>query len=102
MQSGADNGEILAICDRTVESRQRILRDDWIREDKECAVSDQRLQMSQRFDRRSNHVGEVIDEIGGREFAVGVRQGGIPGNVDEAKRRFDGCAVIHEDRPMPD
>ena len=49
--------------------------------------------MSQRLDRRPNQFGKVIDQIGGGELAMGIRQGGIPGNVDEAKSRLYGCFV---------
>jgi len=50
--------------------------------------------MPQRFHRSSNQIGKVIHEVRGSEFAVGVGQRRIPGNVDEAKSRLDGCAVV--------
>ena len=95
MQTGADDREILPVGDGAVECQQSVLRNDRVGEYEECAIADQRLQMPQGLDQRSNQIGEVIDEIGGGEFAMAVREGGIPRNVDEAKGCLDGRAVIH-------
>ena len=94
MQSGADYGEILAIGDGTIERRQGVHCNDRIRKNKERTISDQGLQMPQWFHRRSNQIGEVIHQVRGGVFAVSIRKGRIPRNVDEAESRLDGCAVV--------